>query len=180
MALTATVYPLEITLSDVDRATYESFELRVARHPSESLRYMLTRILAYCLEHREGITFSKGGLSSTEEPPVLVRDATGALTAWIEIGAPSAERLHKASKASPHVALYTHTDIGLLRREAATRKVHRLEDIAVWRFEPEFLDSIAERLERRATIEVMRNDGQLYVTLGGDTHSTECRAESLA
>src|SRR5258706_16167143 len=110
MALGATVYHLQIDLSDVDRNVYQTLDLRVARHPSESMRYMLTRVLAYCLSYEEGIAFSKGGLSSAADPPITVHDATGLLLAWIDIGAPSAERLHKASKAAPPVALFTAAD----------------------------------------------------------------------
>src|SRR5215510_2658711 len=107
MALQATVYHLQIELSDVDRGVYESLDLRLARHPSESMRYLLTRTLAYCLSYEEGILFSKEGIASTEEPPIAVRDPTGLLLAWIEIGSPSAERLHKATKAAKRVALFS-------------------------------------------------------------------------
>src|SRR5580692_3058921 len=77
MALSATIHHFEILLSDVDRGVYETLDLRVARHPSESARYMLTRILAYCLSHEDGIAFSKGGISNADEPPIGVRDPTG-------------------------------------------------------------------------------------------------------
>src|SRR5690242_12172206 len=107
MALTATLYHWKITLSDVERGVYEALDLRLACHPSESVRYLVTRAIAYALSYEEGITFSKGGVSSTDEPPVLVRDPTGVLLAWIEVGAPSAARLHKASKAARRVALFT-------------------------------------------------------------------------
>src|SRR5262245_44730898 len=110
MALGSTIYHLTIELSDTDRSTYASLDLRLARHPSESSRYLLTRTLAYCLSYEEGICFSKGGLSSSEEPPVYVQDATGVLKAWIDVGAPSAKRLHKASKAAERVALFTHVE----------------------------------------------------------------------
>ncbi len=74
MAQGPTIYTLTITLSDVDRSVYETLELRVARHPSESMRFMLTRVLAYCLSYEDGIAFSKGGISDTDEPPVAVAD----------------------------------------------------------------------------------------------------------
>ena len=74
MALTSTMYRLEIELSDVDRSTYATLDLRLARHPSESARYLLTRTLAYCLSYEEGIAFSKGGLSASDEPPVAIWD----------------------------------------------------------------------------------------------------------
>lgn len=169
MALSATVYHLEIALSDVDRNVYETLDLRVARHPSESMRYFLTRTLAYCLSYEEGIAFSKGGLSQTDEPPVAVRDLTGVLLAWIDVGAPSAERLHKASKAARRVALFTSTDWTMLRREASTRVIHKLEDIEVWHVAPAFLDAVETKLERRSTLELLRNDGNLYATIDGTT-----------
>jgi uncharacterized protein YaeQ len=165
MALSATIHHFHVTLSDVDRAVYETLDLRVARHPSESARYLTTRTLAYCLSYEEGIAFSKEGLSSAEEPPIAVRDPTGILIAWIDVGFPSAERLHKAAKAARRVALYTHVDAALLRREVASRAVHKVGEIAVWRFEPSFLDAVEGSLGRTTTMEIARNDGQLYVTV---------------
>ena len=170
MALTATVHRFDVTLSDVDRSVYESLELRVARHPSESARYLLTRTLAYCLSYEEGIAFSKGGLSSAEEPPVSVRDPTGLLLTWIDVGSPSAERLHKASKAAPRVQLYTLADLGPLRREAASRPIHRVEDIEVWRIEAALVDRLEGAIDRSTTMEIARNEGRLYVTIGGTLH----------
>ncbi|HEY3818261.1 MAG TPA: YaeQ family protein [Polyangiaceae bacterium] len=167
MALTATMHHVEVTLSDVDRSVYESLDLRLARHPSESPRYLLTRLFAYCLSYEEGIAFSKGGLSSNDEPPIAVRDPTGLLLAWIDVGSPSAERLHKASKAARRVLLYTHVEPALLRREASTRAIHKVEDIEVWRLEPAFLDALEPMLDRSTKLEVARNDGGLYVTVGG-------------
>jgi uncharacterized protein YaeQ len=167
MALTATIHHVEVTLSDVDRSVYEKLDLRLARHPSESARYLLTRLLAYCLSYEEGIAFSKGGLSSTDEAPISVRDPTGILLAWIDIGAPSAERLHKAAKAARRVALFTHVEPRLLQQEAATRAIHKVEAIEVWRFEPAFLDGLEGMMGRSAVIELVRNEGKIYVTAAG-------------
>jgi uncharacterized protein YaeQ len=172
MALTATVHHFEVSLSDVDRGVYESLELRVARHPSESARYLWTRTLAYCLSYEEGIAFSKGGLSQFDEPPIAIRDATGILVAWIDIGSPSAERLHKASKASKRVELYTSADLALLRREAASRPVHKVEEIAVWRVEPSLLDALEPLLARSSKLELTRNEERLYVTIGASSFDT--------
>jgi uncharacterized protein YaeQ len=165
MALTATMHHFHVTLSDVDRAVYETLDLRVARHPSESGRYLTTRMLAYCLSYEEGIAFSKGGLSSAEEPPIAVRDPTGILLAWIDIGLPSAERLHKASKAARRVAVFTHVEAMQLRREAASKAIHRVEEIEVWRLELGFLDAVERSLGRTTKLEIARNDGQIYVTV---------------
>ena len=166
MALTATMHHVEVTLSDVDRGVYEQLDLRLARHPSESSRYLLTRTLAYCLSYEEGIAFSKGGISDAEEPPVSVRDPTGLLVAWIDVGAPSAERLHKAAKAARLVQVYTH-DAALLLRGAAARSIHRVEEIEVFRLETALLDALSEILERKMKLELVRTDERLYVTCEG-------------
>jgi uncharacterized protein YaeQ len=167
MALTATVHRLNVTLSDVDRGVYESLELRVARHPSESARYFWQRTLAYCLSYEEGIAFSKGGLSDSDEPPVSIHDPTGVRVAWIDVGAPSADRLHRASKAARRVALFSATELSLLQREAATRKIHDVENIEVWLLEPLFLDALEQKLEKSLALELVRSSGILYVTLPG-------------
>jgi uncharacterized protein YaeQ len=161
------MHHVEVVLSDVDRSVYESLDLRLAQHPSESGRYLVTRLLGYCLSYEKGIAFSKGGVSSTDEPPIAVRDPTGLLLAWVDIGSPSAERLHKAAKAARRVALFTHVDPMLLRREASSRAIHKVEDIEVWRFEPSFLDALEPTIERSTKLEIARSDGRVYVTVGG-------------
>ncbi len=169
MALQATVHRIEIGLSDVDRNVYETLDLRVARHPSESLRYLALRILAYALEYEEGIAFSKGGVSSTDEPPVSIRDATGVLLAWIDIGLPAAERLHKAAKAAKRVVVYTEVDPERLRKDARARGgVHRAEEIEIVSMPRALIDALEAKMERHVKLEVSRNDGVLYVTLGKD------------
>lgn len=167
MALTATMYHWQIGLSDVDRGVYESLDLRLARHPSESLRYLITRAFAYALSYEEGIAFSKAGIASTDEPPVSVRDATGILTAWIDVGAPAADRLHKATKAARRVAIFSHVELAALRREAATRAIHKVEQIEVYCLAGALLDAIEARIDRNLALEVVRSDGHLYVTVGG-------------
>ena len=169
MALTATVHHYEVSVSDVERGVYTSLDLRLAQHPSESMRYLLARTLAYCLSYEEGIGFSKGGLSATDEPPVAVRDLTGVMQAWIDVGSPSGERLHKAAKLAPRVSVFTYAGLEGLRRAAADREIFRAADIAVWQLEPGFLDALEAMVERRCKLEVLRSDGILYVTVGGKT-----------
>lgn len=168
MALTATISTFEISLNDSDRHVYESLALKVARHPSEAEDYLWTRVIAYCLEYAEGIAFSKGGLSDPEEPPVVVRDLTGALRAWIEIGAPSADRLHKASKASPRVVLYTHKEPRTLLRGYEGATIHRAEAIDILCVPRDLLDLLEPRLDRRVSFSLSVAGGELYFDFGGD------------
>lgn len=170
MALTSTMYAFQVALANVDRGVYESLEFRMAMHPSESSEYFVARLLAYCLEYTEGIAFSRG-ISDPDEPPLSVRDLTGSLKVWIELGAPDAARLHKASKAAPRVAIYTHRDPASLRRQWEGEKIHRAEQIELYAIERELIDAIAEKLDRRMKVELSVTDGTLFVNVAGSTLS---------
>jgi uncharacterized protein YaeQ len=168
MALTATVYTFEIALADVDRQVYESLTVRVARHPSETETYLLTRVLAYCLEYADGISFSKG-LADPDEPALAVRDPTGALRVWIDIGAPDAARLHKASKAAPRVVVYTHRDPELLLRQLAGQRIHRADELELYAIDRPLLAALADLLDRRMVFNLAVTDRQLYLSIGQST-----------
>jgi uncharacterized protein YaeQ len=169
MALGATVYTLDIDLADSDRGVYESLALRVARHPSESDDYLVARVLAYCLEYTEGIAFSRGGLSEADEPPIAVRDLTGRLQAWIDIGSPDAARLHKAAKLAPRVAVYMHRDPAQFLRLLAGERIPRAEALELYAFDRPMIAAVAARLERRMAFALSINERELYLSIGDDT-----------
>jgi uncharacterized protein YaeQ len=165
MAQTATLYSFEIELAHVDRGVYASLAFRVAQHPSEAPDALLTRVLAYCLEYTEGIQFSSQGLSEPDEPPIAVRDATGALRVWIDIGVPEAARLHKASKAAARVVVYTHKDPLRLVRLLEGERIHRREALEIYAVDRDFLAEWVARLSRRMKIDLSISDGQIYLVL---------------
>ncbi|MBX3183922.1 MAG: YaeQ family protein [Polyangiaceae bacterium] len=180
MALPATLHRVNLTLSDVDRGVYEQLELRLARHPSESARYLLTRLLAYALSYEPGSAFSKGGLSDADEPPVSIWDMTGARLAWVDVGGPSAERLHKASKATPRVLLYTHLTLEQLSRQLGDlTAIHRAETICVWHLDPQLLSTLEPHLSRSFDLELVRSDGRLYITVNGQVIESALEQHTL-
>src|SRR5215203_3293072 len=128
MALSSTIFNFEIDLSDADRQVYESLSLRVARHPSESDEFLIARVLAYCLEYQDGIEFSRG-LSDADDPPLAVRDLTGAMRVWIDVGTPAADRLHRAAKSTPRVVVYVHKEHTQWLAALAAAKIHRAGEI---------------------------------------------------
>ncbi|MGH8456457.1 MAG: YaeQ family protein [Stenotrophobium sp.] len=180
MALTSTIYSFSIQLADIDRGVYETLDLRVARHPSETAEYMLTRVLAYCLEYQEGIAFTEG-VSAVDEPAVLVRDLTGRITAWIEVGAPDAERLHRGSKLAGCAAIYTQRNPTQLLAQFAGRKIHRAAEIPLYSFGHGFIQTAAEALDRRSTVSISVTERQLYLDINGENFTTtveQLRVES--
>lgn len=165
------MHTFTVHLADVDRGVYDELSLRIARHPSETAANVLLRVLAYALEYEEGIAFSEG-ISATAEPAVLIRDATGRMTAWIDVGAPDAARLHSASKAADRVAVYTHREPNRLAQAWAGKTIHRAADIPVYSFDRDFVDDAASALERRSTLTVSVTERQLYLDVNGRSTSS--------
>jgi uncharacterized protein YaeQ len=165
MAQSSTVYTVTIDLSDIDRGVYELLELRVARHPSETTSYMLVRMLAYCLEYEEGIEMTTG-LSSGDEPALVVRDLTGRITKWIEVGLPDAERLHRGSKIAASAAVYTHRDVRQLLDQLSGEKIHRAEALTIRAFDRFVIEEVADLLDRRISFSLIVSDGELTLSLG--------------
>ena len=169
MALTATIYNFDVELADTDRGVYQTLSFKVAQQPSESDEHMMARVLAYCLEYTEGIGFSKG-IADPEDPALFVRDLTGALRVWIDIGSPDAARLHKASKAAPRVVVYTHKDPVQLLRALDGERIHRAEALELYALDRELIAALVARRDRRTKLDLTVTQGHLYVTLDGETH----------
>ncbi|MCA9490801.1 MAG: YaeQ family protein [Myxococcales bacterium] len=161
------VLAFEIELSDMRRGRYETLSFTVAQHPSESEAYLVTRVLAFALEQEEGLAFSKGGLGEAEEPALSVTDLTGRRTAWIEVGLPSAERLHRASKASDRVAVWPHRDASAWFRQLAGARIHRAADITVHSLDLALIDAVAGVLTRRNTLALTVSEDELFLELAG-------------
>lgn len=168
MALSSTIYVFTVRLADSDRGVYETLALRVAQHPSESAEFLVTRVLAYCLEYTEGITFSKG-LSEPDEPTIAVRDLTGVLKTWIDIGLPEAARLHKAGKAAKRVAVYAHRDIAPWLQRLDGERIHRAESLEIHVMDRELVAVLVSRLQRRMEWDFSVSDRTLYVSVGEQT-----------
>jgi uncharacterized protein YaeQ len=143
------------------------------------MEFLLTRLLAYCLEYEEGIAFSRGGVSEGDAPPLTVQTPDGRLQAWIEVGAPDAERLNKAAKSAGRVVVYTWRDAAWLRRQTAGKRVHRAGEIVVRHVPPAFLDALGRHVDRRTALDLSVTGRQLYLTVGGETLTWEISDEIL-
>jgi uncharacterized protein YaeQ len=179
MATGATIHTFAIELSDADRNVYRSLELRVARHPSETAPFMLARTLAYCLEYQDGIALTDG-VAAVDEPAVLVRDLTGRITAWIEVGAPTPERLHRGSKAAPRCAVYAHRDPAPWLAQLAGEKIHRAAEIPVHSFDRAFMDEASAALGRRATLSLSVTGRHIYLDVDGRSFESGIEEHRLA
>ncbi|MCA9621416.1 MAG: YaeQ family protein [Myxococcales bacterium] len=168
MAQGATIHRFHVELSDVGRGVYESLDIRVARHASEDERFMLARVLAYALEYEEGIEHARGPWLP-EEPALWVRNLRGEVQTWIEVGQPSAERLHKAAKNAPRVAVYMQREPSPWLRDLAKATIHRRDELELWELPSSLLDGLENDLGRQERWTLTVTEGTLFLTRGEET-----------
>lgn len=165
MALPATLRRFTIQLADSDRGVYEELDWRVPQHPSESERYLVARVLARALEHADGMEFSKGGVSDDEEPAIVQKNLRGEWLAWIEVGAPTPDRLHKASKLAPRVVVYAWKNVEALAAAITEREVHRRDELELKALPAEVLDAVAGTIDRINKWDLSVAGGAIYLTI---------------
>jgi uncharacterized protein YaeQ len=166
MASGSTLFRVNVEVSNVDAGVYETLELRVAQHPSEDLSRLVTRILAQCLAHEEGLCAGRG-LCEADDPALFVKDAVGNVVHWIDVGCPGPERLHRASKATPRVTVVCQKERDGLVRVREKRPIHNVDKIAVWLIAPELVEALAKSMERSNNWTLVRTGEDLMVTVNG-------------
>lgn len=180
MSISTTLYRFQIELSDIERGVYETLDFRAAQHPSEHLPYLLTRVLAFILNSpQEDLTFSATGLHDPDAPAISIPDSYGGNKLVIEIGSPSAKKLHKATKTSKAVKVYTYKNPDMLMRDLRDEKVHRAEEIEFYSVEQSFLDEIVPILKRDNRWSVLYNDGRISIQSGETSVSGELHSHKL-
>ncbi len=173
MAISSTLYRFQIELADIDRSIYETLDLRVPCHPSEDEERLVVRVLARAIAHEEGLEFGRG-LSNSEDAALWMRSDSGDVHHWFDIGIPSAERLHRASKRSAQVSVYTHKQDNPLRKEWGSRKIHKAETIQLVQLPPELVRELAEKIQRTNVWYITIQDGSsLSVAYGDGEHNLE-------
>ena len=172
MALPSKLYRFKIELSDLEKGSYQSLDFRVAQHPSESLTYLLTRVLAYCLSHEEGLEFSPAGLADPDSPSIRILNAGGSPKLWIEIGNPSARKIHKASKASDKVKIYTYKDPQVLLNELNSEPIHRKNQLEIFSISADFLDQLESHIKKDNKWTIINMDGAIMVN--GEGFDLQC------
>ncbi len=175
MALQATLYRFKVELSDIDRSIYEAVDFRLAMHPSESPLFFVTRALAYLLNLQSGLEFSPQGLGDPDQPPLSIADPRGGILLWIDIGSPSAKRLHAALKASKNVKVYAYKDPKVWLEEMKSADIFQFQKVEIYSFKSEFLQILADRLERNNNWGLISQDQSLNVQIKDDSIQSEIR-----
>lgn len=173
------LYRFHFELSDIDRGVYKSLDFRVAQHPSETAPYLLSRVLAYALSYQDDLEFTPGGLSDPDAPALRAVGPRGDIDLWIEIGNPSARKLHKASKTARQVIVYTYKNPEHLVAEIKGNDVHKSREIQIFAFDPKFLQNLESQLNKSNSWSLLLQQGQLDVDIDSQSFSAEVQKISL-
>ncbi len=168
MALKPTIYKFEIALTDLDRNHYDTLNLTIAQHPSETLERMMVRVLVFCINAEEHLSFTKG-LSAAEEPDIWSHTLDGQISLWIDVGEPAADRIKKARRLAPSVKVYSFnskSDVWWAQGEAKFNKLK----VSFFRFQWESIQSLAALAQRTMELSVTITGNSAYVA----TESGQC------
>ncbi len=164
MALKSTVHRLELDVADVDRGVYETFTLTLARHPSETEERLLVRVLAFALHADHALEFGRG-LSAEDEPDLWLKDDTGAIRLWIDVGLPEERRLRRAAGRAERVVVLAYgaraIEVWWERNREALARLPQLEVLAL---SGETTRALAAFAERTMHLQCTIQDRQVYLS----------------
>lgn len=168
MALKATIYKASIELADMDRNYYDSLQLTIAQHPSETDQRLMIRLIAYILNAHPYLKFGKG-LSDEDEASLWQINYSDEINVWVELGQPDEKRLKKACNQAKQVKLYCYgssADTWWSQVENNLKKFNRL---TIELFEQSTCDALTKLLSRNMEFQCSIQDGQLWLSSGDET-----------
>lgn len=172
MAIKPTIYKFQIAISDFNRDQYDSVNLTVALHPSETLERMMARVMAYCLNAQENMAFGKG-LSTAEEPDVWVKTLDDQTLLWIDVGEPAPERVKKSSRVATAVKVYSFNSKSDTWWEQSKGKVQSFKNVNFYQFDWPQIQVLASLVGRNMEWSLSISGSTIYVA----TEDQECELE---
>ena len=177
MALKATIYKAELTISDMDRDYYATHTLTIAQHPSETILRMMTRIAVFALNAHEQLEFTRG-ISTDDEPDLWQRSYSDEIELWIELGQPDEKRLRKACNKAQAVKLYGYQGNAFdVWWKQNANKVHAYPKLSVIKLADDACLQLESLCNRTMRLQATIQDGTMW--LGDDEQSIELTPETL-
>jgi uncharacterized protein YaeQ len=176
MALKSTVLKVELAVNDLDRNYYQAHSLTLARHPSETDERIMVRVLAFALNAHGDLKFGRG-LSDNEDADLWLKDLTGAIQIWIEVGQPDVKALRKAAGRADHVIVYSYGRASGLWWKQAQDDLERIDKLTIVQLTSVSSTALAALVQRNMALQCMIQDGE--ITLSNDDVSVHVKATTL-
>ena len=160
MALKPTIFKMNINLADLNNERYETLNLTVAQHPSETLERMMARVLAYCLNAQEFLSFTKG-LSVADDPDIWVKSLADEFLLWIDVGEPAFARIKKARRQAQAVKIYSFNTKSDVWWQQSQNDFAAL-DVEVYQFAFAQIQALAKLVKRSMELSLTISGDSLY------------------
>ncbi len=167
MALKATIFRIELQVSDLDRNYFATHALTLARHPSETDERMMVRVLAFALNAHERLEFGRG-LSAEDEADLVLTDLTGSIELWVEVGLTDERELRRACGRARQVICYTYGRGAAVWRADNREALARLSNLKVVELPAEFTLALAKLAARTMSMGITLQEGQLWIDAGAE------------
>lgn len=179
MALKATIFKADISITDMDRNYYNDHNLTIARHPSENDERMMLRIITFIVNAHERLQFTKG-LSDDDEPDLWQKSFSDEIELWIELGQPSEQRIKKGCNQSQQMMIYSYANASFEAWwEKEKTRLQSRKNLSVFALPEHLTTVLANAVQRSMQIQVTIQDGQMWLTIEGAdaTESVEVAIE---
>ncbi|HEX5394428.1 MAG TPA: YaeQ family protein [Rhodocyclaceae bacterium] len=175
MAIKSTIYKASLNISDMDRNYYGQHNLTLALHPSETEERLMVRLLAFVRYADERLEFGRG-ISADDEPALWLKDYSGDIRLWIEVGLPDERLLRRAAGRADKVVVLTYGGRSMeawWQKEGAS--ISRLPKVEVLALEDDQSKALTKLASRGMELQCTVQDGQLWITDGNETVAIELR-----
>ncbi len=174
MAISATIHKVTLNIANMDSHYYETHELTMAQHPSETDFRFMIRLILFSKHASPALSFTRG-LSSEDEPALWEKSLNGEILRWIDLGQPDEKRIRKSCGRSQKVNIYTYQKRkSKVWWESSAKKLERFENLEVSLVEAPEIEALKQR---SMTLSCSIQDGHMY--LSDDVSSLEISFETL-
>ena len=176
MAISSTINKVILNIANMDSHYYQSHDLIVAQHPSETdLRFMI-RLIAYIYNASESLSFTKG-LSSDEEPDIWQKSLTDDIEFWIDLGQPDEKRIRKACARAQQVIIYTYREHKAKPWwEQNKKKFKRFKNLTLFHIN---VDNINIMVKKSMQLQCNIQDAELYLSDEDGNHTITLQQYTL-
>lgn len=166
MAQNATIYKVELSVSDMDRHYYETHKLTVAKHPSETDERLMVRIVAFALNAHENLEMTRG-ISTDDEPDIWQKSLSGELDVWVALGLPTEKVMRQSCSKAEKVIVYPYggrtAEIWWDKIKGSTTRFDNLQVIG---FSESETGELAKLASRTMKLQINIQDGEVMVSVG--------------
>ncbi|MBU2983024.1 YaeQ family protein [Lentibacter algarum] len=164
MAQKATIYKVELSVSDIDRHYYETHKLTVAKHPSETDERLMVRLLAFALNAHEQLEMTKG-ISTDDEPDIWQKSLSNELELWVALGLPSEKIVRQSCGKAGKVIIYSYGGKTAEMWWAKLKNsVTRFDNLQVTNLVEKDTAELAKLANRSMKLQVNIQDGEVMVS----------------